>query len=656
MTTMTIDIETYSDQDIRKGVHKYVDSPSFAILLFAYAIDDGPVQVIDMAQGEDLTQDQVFCLLYDERILKTAYNANFELTCLDAWLTRRGYEPLDDKQWQCDMVLACYNGYPPGLGITAKALGLPEDKQKDTRGRQLIYYFCKPCRPSKANGGRTRNLPADAPEDWQVFKEYNAQDVVTERAIRDAIKGHMPPEREWVLWRLDRRINALGIRIDQHLAYQAIQFSEKCTAELTEEAQKLTGLANPNSPAQLKNWLRLNGHAVVSLNKDSVAELLADEKLHPSIRRVLAIRSMLGKTSIRKYEAMLTSVTEDGRAHDLFQFYGTHTGRWAGRNIQLQNLPRNYLSDLDTARAVVRDGDLATLELLYDNVPDTLSQLIRTALIPSTNCRFIVADFSAIEARVIAWVSGTKWRQEAFAQGKDIYCASASQMFGVPVEKHGINGHLRQKGKIAELALGYGGGIAALKAFGADKMGLNDVELKEIVTKWRKASPEIPQLWDSMEQAALRTIKTPFDNITHFSRYGSFLKKGRSLYLQLPGGRDVVYPNARIGRNRFGNVSMLYDGLNQTTRKFETQETYGGKLTENFVQAIARDCLAVAMLRLEKAGYPIVAHIHDEVVLDMPQDKGSLEEAIQIMTQNSWWNKGLLMNADGFEGAYYRKD
>lgn len=661
MDIMTIDIETYSDRDITKGVHKYVDSPSFTILLFAYAIGDGPVKVIDLTDGETIEGNlETYRALYSETVRKTAYNANFELTCLNAYFRRRGLPELDDRQWECDMVRACYNGYPPGLGITAKALGLEEDKQKDTRGKRLIQYFCKPCRPTKANGGRTRNLPEHAPEDWETFKTYNAQDVVTERAIREAL--HIPiPKKEWELWRMDRAINGRGIGIDRNLAEGAIAISRAATDELTDEARELTGLENPNSPAQLKEWLRINGHPVESLSKDAVKELLQNKNLHPKMRRMLEIRQKLGKTSIKKYQAMLDTVTtQDGRAHDLFQFYGTHTGRWAGRNIQLQNLPRNSTDSLDVARGIVQQGDYGTLDMMFDDVPDILSQLVRTALIPAVGHRFIVADFSAIEARVIAWAADVRWRREAFAEGKDIYCASASKMFGVPVVKHGVNGELRQKGKIAELALGYGGGVNALKAFGADKMGLSDAELMDIVTKWREASPEIPRLWSAIESAAfsLITDKWSANKTKRFCKCGGMFSRGKdgSLIMHLPSGRALVYPHARFGKNRFGKMAILYDGLNQTTRKWGAQETYGGKLTENFIQAVARDCLAAAMLRLERAGYAVVAHIHDEVVLDTPEGQGSLEDAIHIMTENEPWNRGLLMNADGFEAPYYKKD
>lgn len=664
MHRMTIDLETYSDQDLGKfGVHKYVDSDFFEVLLLAYAIDDGPVMVCDLTEGtltapEDRKSripPEVVEMLYSPEYRKCAFNANFELTCL----TSRNYFPdLPTRQWECDSVLARYNGFPTGLGVVAEALELAEDKQKDKRGKALIQFFCKPCRATKANGGRTRNRPQDAPEKWQVFKEYNAQDVVTERAIRDKLvrTGYLPTPMETDLYHLDRAINCLGIGIDMDLARNAIRLNSELTERLLNEARNLTGLENPNSPAQLKEWLRLNGHPVESLSKAAIEEMLQQPNLHPALKKVLHIRQQLGKSSVKKYEAMAGSICSDGRAHDLFMFYGARTGRWAGRNIQLQNLPRNYLPDLDEAREAVKQGDLDWLMMLYDNVPDVLSQLIRTALVPAPGHRFIVADFSAIEARVIAWIAGERWRQEAFAKGEDIYCASASQMFHVPVVKHGVNGHLRQRGKIAELALGYGGGIGALKAMGADKMGLSDTELQDIVSKWRKASPRIPELWNRIDETARRAIRNADEDKRYQVARGIYFSwKCGNLILHLPSGRVLVYRDARIGQNRFGGVAIIYKGLD-LTHHWDDLETYGGKLTENLIQAVARDCLAVAMLRLWQAGYRIVAHIHDEVVLDTPEGQGSLEDAIRIMTQNTTWNEGLLLNADGFEAPYYKKD
>lgn len=654
-TVMCVDIETYSSNHIKYGVHKYVDADDFEILLFAYCFDDGPVTVIDFTAGEQLPQE-VIDALRDPNILKTAYNANFEITCLQAAF---GAEAVPDDQWECDSVLGLYNSLPAGLGVVAKILGFPEDKQKDTRGKALIKYFCVPCAPTKANGGRTRNYPKDAPDKWEIFKEYNAQDVVTERAIRNALESNRPSPEEHEMWLLDRWINNNGIAVQQELVANAIRMNEEHRGALLAEAQELTGLENPNSPLQLRGWLSsVLGEEVESLDKASVAELLSRDIPEP-VRRVLAIRQDLGKTSIKKYEAMRDSMCADGRIHDLFQFYGAQrTGRFAGRNVQLQNLPRNSMSDLDAARNCVIDGDTDMMGMLY-NVPEALKQLVRTALVAPTGSRFVVADFSAIEARVIAWVAQETWRQEAFAAGKDIYCMSASQMFKVPVVKHGINGELRQKGKVAELACGYGGGVAALKAFGADKMGLTDPELEDIVRKWREASPRIPQLWRDLEAAALDCIRTK--RTIHLPQYrnAAFEWFEDSLMMVLPTGRKLRYKEATIGTNRFDKPAIIFKSMNQTARKWMKTETWGGTLTENLIQAIARDCLCAAMLRLKNcktAHYKICAHIHDEVILEVPEGEGSLEDAIAIITQNEPWNEGLLMNADGFENNYYMKD
>lgn len=651
--TLCVDIETYSDKDIKLGVHKYVDSPHFEILLFAYAFDDEPPKVIDFTAGETLP-DEVVSAMTDRGVIKAAYNAGFEITCIKKVFP----ELIVESQWECDSVLALYHSYPMGLGLVAKCLGLEEDKQKDTRGKRLIQYFCKPCKPTKSNGGRTRNLPEHDPEGWEVFKEYNAQDVVTERAVRDALIWLRPTKEEHDLWLVDRAINNRGIAIDVPLVRGAIKLNGEYSEKLTKEAEELTGLENPNSIAQLKEWLKLNGHPVQSLTKDSIGALLDDPNIHPTLKKVLRIRQKLGKTSVKKYEAMRDSICSDGHAHDLFQFYGaSRTGRWAGRNIQLQNLTKNHLDDLDLAREYVKDGELEWTEMMFDDVTDLLSQLVRTALIPSPGNKFIVADFSAIEVRVIAWLAGEDWRMKAFAKGEDIYCASASQMFGVPVVKHGVNGELRQRGKVAELALGYGGGIAAMKAMGGNKLNMTDEELQEIVNKWRAASPKIPALWRKIENAAMRTIRfdgthqvLPAHNI-YFDRHD------KDLIMHLPNGRCLVYLNAGIGENRFGNESIVYDGMIQTTHKMGQLETYGGKLTENLVQAVARDCLGAAMIRLEKAGYKIVGHIHDEVILDVPDNNNySLDDAVRIMSKNTDWNEGLLLNADGFESYYYMKD
>lgn len=654
-TVMCVDIETYSSNHIKYGVHKYVDADDFEILLFAYCFDDGPVTVVDFTAGEQIPPD-VFNALRDPKILKTAYNANFEITCLQAAF---GADAVPDDQWECDSVLALYNSLPAGLGVDAKILGFPEDKQKDTRGKALIKYFCVPCSPTKSNGGRTRNMPSDAPDKWEIFKEYNAQDVVTERAIRNALISNRPSPEEHEMWLIDRWINNNGIAIDMTLVDNAIRMNEEQGEVLMEEARQLTGLDNPNSPLQLKKWLgTMLGEEITCLDKAAIADLLSREIPEP-VRRLLTIRQSLGNTSVKKYQAMKESVCSDGRIHDLFQFYGAQrTGRFAGRNVQLQNLPRNYMSDLDDARNCVIDGDTEMMEMLY-NVPDTLKQLVRTALVAPDGTRFVVADFSAIEARVIAWVAQEKWRQDAFANGEDIYCASASQMFHCKVVKHGENGELRQKGKIAELALGYGGGTAALKNFGADKMGLSDPELEDIVQKWRAASPRIPKLWHELENAALECIRTK--RTIHLPQYRNIALEWfeDSLMLVLPTGRKLRYKDATIASNKFDKPAIIFKSMNQQAKKWAKTETWGGKLTENLIQAIARDCLCAAMKRLKEckhASYKICAHIHDEVVLEVPQGEGSLEDAVAIMTQNEPWNEGLLMNADGFENNYYMKD
>lgn len=661
MKNLFIDIETYSGNSIKNGVCKYVDTDSFRILLLSYAIDGGEVQTIDLTKGMELLPVQVQDMLVDASYCKRAFNANFEMTCIGhVWP-----ELIDAAQWSCDQALATYNSLPPSLAGVGVALKLPQDKRKDLRGKALIRYFCQPCKPTKTNGMRTRNLPEHAPNKWAEFIKYNRKDVVTERAIFYALKGNQPPKEEHELWLLDRTINERGIGIDTELAQNAIELSDILVARGMARLTELTGLENPNSVTKLRERLKYLGCSLPSLSKDVVAEKLKEDGLDDVVREVLTLRLALGKSSVKKYRAMLDTVTHDGRAHNLFQFYGaSHTGRWAGRNIQLQNLPRNYISDLDAARALVKAGDLELLEMCYENPMDIISQLIRTALIPAEGHRFIVADFGAIEARVIAWVSGERWRQEAFASGKDIYCASASQMFHCNVVKHGENGHLRQKGKIAELALGYGGGVGALQSMDTSH-AIDESEMSDIVTRWREASPTIPRLWRTLESAALACIK-------RYQATGRGCRTTRplaavpgiafemtndgNLLLHLPSGRSLSYREAHIGENRFGSPSIVYLGANQLTRDWCDVETYGGKLTENLVQAIARDCLAHAMTELEYFGYPIVAHIHDEVVLDVPEGKGSLDEAIRIMTKNTDWNQGLIMNADGFEGNYYKKD
>jgi DNA polymerase len=649
--TLAIDLETFSDNDIRYGVHKYVDTPAFEIMLFGYSFDGEPVTVIDCTQETVL--ERVLNGLSDPDITKTAFNANFELACL----TKLYPGQVHDEQWECSSILSLYNSLPAGLANVAKILKLGDDKQKDARGKALINYFAKPCKPTKANGGRTRNMPMDAPDKWATYMEYNRQDVVVEMAIRRRLLGMRPPEQEHRLWLIDRAINNAGCAINRTLVDNAIRMNTSYREMLTDKAQRLTGLENPNSVLQLREWLEKRlGHELESLDKKAVSGMLDDPDIPADVKNVLRIRQLLGKTSIKKYEAMANSATADGRVHDLFQFYGAaRSGRWAGRNVQLQNLPRNSMPDLDTARNTVICGDLDELELLYDNVPDTLSQLVRTALVPSDGCRFVVADFSAIEARVIAWLAGEKWRMDVFKDGGDIYCASASSMFHVPVVKHGINGDLRQKGKVAELALGYGGGPHALITMGALEKGLTEEELPDIVSKWREASPKIIKFWYDVDNAAKVAIKT--GKPVRLKQQGLILHVLHgALLIELPSGRHLVYIHPRLGTNRFGSESITYMGINQYSRKWERLETYGGKLVENITQAVARDCLGAAMIRLEDAGYRIVMHVHDEVICDMPKGKGSLDDAVRIMCKNEDWNQGLIMNADGFESNYYMKD
>ena len=956
MRTLAIDLETYSSNNIKYSVYKYVEAPDFEILLFAYAFDDDPVRVVDLAQGETIPDD-VKAALYDKDVLKTAFNANFEINCL-----RRYFPDLPEEQWECDRILSLYNSYPPHLAAVAKAMHFDEDRQKDTRGKALIRYFCLPCKPTKANGGRTRNYPKDAPDKWAVFKEYNRQDVVVERAIRDKLVNLRPPDFEHENWLIDQAINRNGIMVNRTLVDNAIRLSGEYREKLLARATEITGLDNPNSPLQVKGWLEERlGRTVDSLSKAAVADLLAED-IPGDVREMLSIRQKISKSSIKKYDAMRMAACRDSRIRGMFQFYGAaRTGRFAGRIVQLQNLPRNSMPDLDLARNMVLDGDLEALEMCYDDVQDVLSQLIRTALEAPPGKRFIVADFSAIEARVIAWLAGEEWEMKAFAEGKDIYCATASAMFGVPVVKHKVNAHLRQKGKVAVLAClaegqliltdkglipiekvtkdmkvwdgenfvahdgviyrgskdcirlngifmtpdhliltergwkhasesgglnwanvrlphsyttcrkskqkssilmplclwpamcsfgaisqtigstnkimwlsplgneqrntqntwdvsqphipylawnyrpmplstqqrleklwrprsqnmqtlaqqlrkffrrhgayiqtqftnrqdrqqwrlfprklqmgnrkkecqkqthqlycpriwqdisriirnfrgwcgnnqapnsiplanriiinftkvqkkvydikncgpkhrfavydpdnktfrlthncGYGGGIGALKAMGADKMGLSDDELQTVVRKWREASPHIVKLWADVENAAMNAVSGIPTTIKQKNLH--FHVENDALYIELPSGRHLVYLHPHLGKNRFGSDAIIYTGLGgskTTAGRWGALETYGGKLSENLVQAIARDCLCAAMKRLTDAGYKICAHIHDEVILEMPEGKGGLDDAVHIMCQNEPWNEGLVMNADGFEAKYYQKD
>lgn len=614
MHQISIDIETYSSVNLAKsGAYPYAASSDFELLLFGYAVDFGPVKVIDLTQGEQIPIE-IYQALDDPTIIKSAFNAQFERVCLSRFV---GHQ-LSPQGWHCSRVWAATLGLPLSLKDVGTVLGL--DKQKITAGKELVKYFCTPCMPTKTNQGRTRNFPYHAPDKWQLFKEYNQRDVEVEMAISQKLSSYPVPQSEWELYWMDQRINDRGILIDQELVDNAIKCDQTFRQQYFAKSQKITGLDNPNSPLQLKTWLNEQGVQVDSLAKTAVADLVKTSS--GQIKKVLTLRQLLAKSSIKKYQAMQNAMSNDHRVHGLLQFYGaTRTGRWAGRLVQVQNLPRNSLPELQAVRDLVKQGNFETLGLLYESVPDVLSQLIRTAFIPKAGYSFYVADFSAVEARVIAWLSGETWRQEAFAQNKDIYCESASQMFGVPVVKHGINGELRQKGKIAELALGYGGSVGALKAMGATKMGLTEDELPSLVTMWREASPNIVQFWWDVDQAAKNCIRTHLHTNTHGM---NFSYQGNCLFIQLRSGRRLCYPQPKIGLNRFGSESITFMGIN-TVKKWGRIETYGAKLVENIVQATSRDLLAWAMFRLEKAGYPSVIHIHDETVIEAQKESLSMK-------------------------------
>lgn len=665
-----IDIETYSSVDIGKsGLHNYVKAEDFQILLFAYSFNDQPVEVIDLASGEPFPQWLCGLISSDPDCLKYAYNAVFEWTCLNEYFHRYMlWSPSPISQWRCTMLHGCYCGYPAGLDAMGKALGFSEDKKKMAAGKALIKLFCtKHARGQQGTLWDTERIrPELEPEKWRLFKEYNRQDVVTEMEIEKRLAAWPVPDSVQREWELDAITNARGVRIDKTLVYGALEIYEDEYARLAAEARNLTGLSNPNSAAQLKTWLdgKLDA-SLPNLTKATVAGLLADETIPADARRVLEIRQELAKTSVKKYDAMEASIGEDGRVRGLLQFYGARTGRWAGRLVQVQNLPRNYLESLDAARQLTKERKAEAIRLIYGSVPDTLSQLIRTAFIPSDGNVFVVADFSAIEARVISWLAGEEWRLEAFRSGKDIYCESASKMFGVPVEKHGRNAELRQKGKVAELALGYQGGVGALKAMGADKMGLSDTELQDIVTRWREANPKIVELWRDVEESARLVLINVgrHDEYRHISVGGGHvpvflhheMRQPCMLTISLPSGRKLFYPNPKLETNRKGFESITYDGLN-LAHVWGRLETYGGKLTENIVQAVARDCLAVTLNRMHLNGYDTVMHIHDEVVLDVPEAEADLGRVIQLMTEPIPWAPGLPLDADGFVGSYYKKE
>lgn len=658
MRVLAIDLETYSDVDIVKGgLYRYAENSE--ILLFAYAYDDEPVRVIDLAQGEQIPTSVIYDL-YSSDVLKTAFNAAFEMHVLNHYLGDKGGTPMEPEQWFCTMVQSYTLGLPGSLKDVGKVLNLAEDKQKLATGKKLIQYFCKPCRPTLVNGGRTRNRPADDPEKWELFKTYNGQDVEAERAIRKRIEVFYPIPRERALWCLDQKINDAGVLLDEKLVEAAVHLDNRIKEQVMEKAVSLTGIENPNSNTQLLDWFeQMEGWRPDTLDKGMRAELLSGKgrQISKATKQMLQYKQLLAKTSVKKYIAMQNAECSDGRVHGMLQFYGAaRTGRWAGRLVQLHNLPQNHLTDLDDARAFVKAEDLDGLELFYDSPSDVLSQLIRTAFIAGPGKRFIVADFSAIEARVIAWLADEEWRQKAFANGEDIYCASASQMFGVPVVKHGINGELRQKGKVAELACGYGGGVNALKAFGADKMGLSEAHMKEIIQKWRKSSPHIVKMWGEVETAAKKAIRIKGAHVRY--RHGiEFYTKSGLLFIQLPSSRAIAYVRPRIQHEAepFDRDTLTYEGTT-TAGNWGRNYTWGGKLVENIVQATARDCLAMAMLRLDEAGYKIVMHVHDEVILEMPYGQGSLEDAAGIMGQSISWAPGLLLRADGYETEYYKKD
>lgn len=656
MHHLSIDIETRSSVDIGKaGLYKYAQSPDFQILLFAYQMDEEPVRIVDLACGDIIPPD-IMGAVKDPEVIKHAYNAAFEWYCLN----RAGIRtPLE--QWRCTMAHGLYCGYTAGLDATGKAIGLPQDKQKLATGKALIRYFCVPCKPTKSNGGRIWNLPAHAPEKWELFKEYCLQDVVTEREILKRLSLFPMPEAEKKQWQMDILMNAYGVRVDTGLIEGALYIDQVSTERLTREAVAITGVDNPNSTIQLLKWLNENGTDAENLRKSTVSELL--EGQNPEhVQRMLEIRQQLGKTSIKKYVAMETAKGEGDRVRGLTQYYGANrTGRWAGRLVQLQNLPRNYIKTLDYARNVVKAKNYDGLKLLYGNVPDTLSQLIRTAFIPSDGNKFVVADFSAIEARVIAWLAGEQWVNEVFATHGKIYEATASQMFHVPIERI-VKGNpeysLRQKGKVATLALGYQGGTSALIAMGALQMGLSEEELPDIVMRWRQANPRIRDLWYAVEQAALAAMQTAEPQAINgliFALEGDLIYGQSFLTVRLPSGRKLFYPKPFLKENQFGKLAIHYYTVGQQTRKWEVASTYGGKMTENIVQAIARDCLAVTLERIHAKGLQTVFHVHDEVIIDAPQDT-TVEEICGLMAEPIPWAPGLILKGAGFESGYYMKD
>ena len=649
MNTLSIDVETFSDVDISKcGAYKYAESSSFEILLFAYAVDGGEVQVVDLAAGEKIPQE-ILAALTDDNVIKWAFNANFERICLSRYLSDMGLLRdafLSPESWRCTMVWAAYMGLPLSLAAVGSVLGLEE--QKMSEGKSLIRYFCTPCTATKTNGGRVRNLPSHAPDKWAMFKAYNKRDVEVEMAIQHRLSKFPVPDFLWDEYHLDQEINDRGIRIDMELVDNAIAVDAHSREELTDRMKRLTGLNNPNSVQQMKGWLSQHGVETDSLDKKAVLELL---KNAPSeLSEALSLRQQLAKSSVKKYQAMQNTVCSDGRARGMFQFYGANrTGRFSGRHIQLQNLPQNHLADIAYARALVRQGNYAALEMLYDSVPDVLSQLIRTAFIPKAGRKFIVADFSAIEARILSWLAKEQWRMDVFAADGDIYCATAGRMFHCNVVKHGENGHLRQKGKQAELACGYGGSVGALKAFGALESGMKEDELKPLVDAWRAANPNIVDFWWAVDRAAKDCIKERSKTVTHGIQ---FICQSGMMFIELPSGRRLAYAKPRIGENKFGGESITYMGLT-TAKKWARIESYGPKLVENITQAISRDILCYAIQSLRHMD--IVAHIHDELVIEC-EECASLSAVCEQMARTPPWAEGLLLRADGFECSFYQKD
>lgn len=646
LKTLSLDLETFSDVDLSKcGVYKYCSSPAFEILLFGYSVDGGDVCVVDLACGEKVPAD-ILAALEDESVMKWAYNAQFERICLSKFLGHPVGSYLDPSSWRCSMVWAATLGLPMSLENVGAVLGL--EKQKLTEGKDLIRYFCVPCKPTKANGGRVRNLPEHDMEKWQRFKAYNLRDVEAERQIQQRLAKFPVPDFVWEEYRQDQEINDRGIGVDMAMVRQAIAMDGRSKAELSAAMKKLTELENPNSVQQMKQWLSKNGVETDSLDKKAVAGLLKEAP--EPLKTVLALRQQLAKSSVKKYQAMENAVCADSRAHGMFKFYGANrTGRYSGKIIQLQNLPQNHITDLEQARGLVKCGDYDALSMLYEDIPDTLSQLIRTAFVPQDGRKFIVADFSAIEARVIAWIAGERWRLKVFEDGGDIYCASASQMFHVPVEKHGVNGHLRQKGKIAELALGYGGSVGALKSMGALDMGLAEEELQPLVNAWRVSNPNITEFWWDVDHAVKECVKKRMLTETHGIRFSC---QSGMLFITLFSGRRLAYVKPRIGENRFGGESVTYMGVG-STKKWERLESYGPKFVENIVQATARDILCYAMQTLKNCA--IVAHVHDEIIIEADK-RMSVEAVCEQMGRTPPWAEGLKLRADGYSCSFYQKD